>query len=148
MHGPHDEKFYKFLSGLEEEYEALRKSGYSGEGFHSEGRRLGANVSHDVPPHIARQKALEAAEKRRKISVVLGGGGRLGGTTRSYKSPRELAAEVRVSWKHHTRSSSTDAPLEIGCRTQSTRREGLRLRRACACRGREGCPRERAGRRH
>ncbi|KAI0660666.1 WLM domain-containing protein [Cubamyces menziesii] len=94
MHGPHDEKFYKFLSGLEEEYEALRKSGYSGDGFHSEGRRLGANVSHDVPPHIARQKALEAAEKRRKISVVLGGGGRLGGTTRSYKSPRELAAEA------------------------------------------------------
>ncbi|KAI0334343.1 hypothetical protein GY45DRAFT_1318345 [Cubamyces sp. BRFM 1775] len=94
VHGPHDEKFYKFLSGLEEEYEALRKSGYSGEGFHSEGRRLGTNVSHDVPPHIARQKALEAAEKRRKISVVLGGGGRLGGTTRSYKSPRELAAEA------------------------------------------------------
>ncbi|KAI0640007.1 WLM domain-containing protein [Trametes polyzona] len=94
VHGPHDEKFYKFLTGLEEEYQALRSSGYSGEGFHSDGRRLGANVSHDLPPHLAKQKALEAAEKRRHISVILGGGGRIGGMVRSNKSPRELAAEV------------------------------------------------------
>ncbi|OJT04503.1 DNA-dependent metalloprotease WSS1 [Trametes pubescens] len=94
VHGPHDEKFYKYLSGLEEELEALRKSGYSGEGFHSAGTRLGANVSHDVPPHIAKQKALEAAEKRRQISAILGGGGRIGGTIHNNKSPRELAAEA------------------------------------------------------
>ncbi|KAI8990593.1 WLM domain-containing protein [Trametes punicea] len=94
VHGPHDEKFYQYLSGLEEEYEALRKSGYSGEGFHAPGRRIGTNVSHDLPPHIARQKAVEAAEKRKQISVILGGGGRLGGAVRSNKSPRELAAEA------------------------------------------------------
>ncbi|KAI0652449.1 WLM domain-containing protein [Trametes meyenii] len=94
VHGPHDDKFYKLLSELEEEYDALRRSGYSGEGFHSNGRRLGANVSHDLPPHIARQKAVDAAEKRRQISVVLSGGGRLGGMTRNNKSPRELAAEA------------------------------------------------------
>ncbi|KAI0673725.1 WLM domain-containing protein [Trametes maxima] len=92
VHGPHDDKFYKLLSELEEEYEALRRSGYSGEGFHSNGRRLGANVSHNLPPHIARQKAIDAAEKRRQIIVVLSGGGKLGGTVRSNKSPRELAA--------------------------------------------------------
>ncbi|KAH9897816.1 WLM domain-containing protein [Cubamyces lactineus] len=109
VHGPHDEKFYKFLSGLEEEYEALRKSGYSGEGFHSEGRRLGTNVSHDVPPHIARQKALEAAEKRRKISVVLGGGGRLGGTIRGSKSPRELAAEAAERRAHDEKACASGA---------------------------------------
>ena len=96
VHGPHDDKFYKFLAGLEEEYAALRKSGYDGEGFHSAGRRLGTNVSHDLPPHLARQKALDAAEKRRQISLVLGAGGRLGGAaTDANKTPRELAAEVR-----------------------------------------------------
>ncbi|KAI0778767.1 WLM domain-containing protein [Trametes elegans] len=94
VHGPHDDKFYKFLSELEEEYEALRKSGYSGEGFHSSGHRLGTNVSHDLPPHIARQKAVDAAEKRKLINAVLGGGGRLGGVGRSNMSPRELAAEA------------------------------------------------------
>ncbi|TFY65780.1 hypothetical protein EVG20_g5306 [Dentipellis fragilis] len=94
VHGPHDDKFYKFLAELEEEYEALQRSGYAGEGFHSKGNRLGQNVSHDLPPHLARQRALEAAEKRRKIGAVLGSGGRLGGGSlaRSGLSPRQLAA--------------------------------------------------------
>ena len=55
------------------------------------------NVSHNDPPHIARRKALEAAEKRRQTSQVLGGGGRLGGQNRNAGlSPRELAARVSV----------------------------------------------------
>ena len=118
VHGPHDDKFYKFLSGLEEEYDALRRSGYAGEGFHSEGRRLGVSVSHDLPLHQARQKAAAAAEKRKQVSVVLSGGGRLGGVARSIKSPRELAAEVR---RHHSHacsfpSSTVHVFLPIGCR--------------------------------
>ncbi|KAH9837355.1 WLM-domain-containing protein [Rhodofomes roseus] len=95
VHGPHDEKFYKFLAGLEEEYYALKRSGYAGEGFFSKGQRLGTNVSHDLPPHLARQRALEAAEKRRQISAILGDGGRLGGVRgTTNKSPRQLAAEA------------------------------------------------------
>ncbi len=132
VHGPHDEKFYKYFSGLEEELEALRKSGYSGEGFHSAGTRLGANVSHDVPPHIAKQKALEAAEKRRQISAILGGGGRIGGTIHNNKSPRELAAEVRYSCARSLLCVPYSYPW-TGCGTQSARREGL-----CFGRGRSG----------
>ncbi|EPQ60315.1 WLM-domain-containing protein [Gloeophyllum trabeum ATCC 11539] len=95
VHGPHDEKFYKFLSGLEEEYDALKRSGYAGEGFFSPGHRVGTGVSHDLPPHIARQKALEAAERRRKLGTLMSGGRRLGGApVRRNLSPRELAAEA------------------------------------------------------
>lgn len=95
VHSPHDDKFYKYLSGLQDEYDALQVSGYAGEGFFSEGKRLGVNVSHNVPPHIARLKALEAAEKRKQTSRVLGGGGRLGGQNRNAGlSPRELAARA------------------------------------------------------
>ncbi|PSS29655.1 hypothetical protein PHLCEN_2v2803 [Hermanssonia centrifuga] len=95
VHGPHDEKFYKFLSELEDEFEALKRSGYAGEGFHSNGRRIGENVSHNLPPHVARAKALEAAEKRKNLSNVLGGARRLGGSVpRRALSPRELAAEA------------------------------------------------------
>ncbi|THH33147.1 hypothetical protein EUX98_g1046 [Antrodiella citrinella] len=95
VHGPHDEKFYKYLSGLEDEYDALKRSGYSGEGFFSNGVRLGQGVSHDLPPHIARAKALEAAEKRRKIGIMMSGSRRLGGSSKSgSRSPRELAAEA------------------------------------------------------
>ncbi|KAF9817989.1 hypothetical protein IEO21_03064 [Rhodonia placenta] len=96
-HGPHDEKFYKFLSELEDEYDALKRSGYAGEGFFSPGKKLGTNVSHNLPPHLAQQKALEAAEKRRQVNLIMSGGGRLGGPigrTRINKSPRELAAEA------------------------------------------------------
>ncbi|GLB43495.1 putative WLM-domain-containing protein [Lyophyllum shimeji] len=95
VHGPHDEKFYKFLAGLQDEYDALQRSGYAGEGFFSKGHRVGVNVSHDLPPHLARLKAAEAAEKRRQTSRVLGSGGRLGGGINAKGlSPRELAGQA------------------------------------------------------
>ncbi|KAF9486328.1 WLM-domain-containing protein [Pholiota conissans] len=114
VHGPHDEKFYKYLSGLQDEYDALQRSGYAGEGFFTEGRRLG--TSHNVPPHMARLKALEAAEKRRQTSRVLGPGGRLGGATKgSGLSPRELAARAAERRLKDEKScaSGADAQREI-----------------------------------
>lgn len=59
---------------------------------------MGANVSHDLPPHLARLKALEAAEKRKQTTRILGSGGRLGGRTANAQgmSPRELAAQVSM----------------------------------------------------
>jgi hypothetical protein len=98
VHGPHDEKFYAFLSGLQEEYDNLKRSGYAGEGFFSPGQRVGTS-SHNVTPQMARLKALQAAEKRTKLSQVMGssGGRRLGGPDRTPKSNlsrRELAAMV------------------------------------------------------
>ena len=58
---------------------------------------MGTNVSHDLPPHLAKAKALEAAEKRRRTSLLLGSGGRLGGTIDTKgKTPRQLAAEVSL----------------------------------------------------
>jgi hypothetical protein len=84
------------MSKLQDEYDELQRSGYAGEGFFSKGQRVGVNVSHDLPPHLARQKALEAAEKRRQSARVLGSGGRLGGRAINTRglSPRELAAQV------------------------------------------------------
>lgn len=96
VHGPHDEQFYKLLAELEDEYDALQRSGYAGEGFFSPGHRLGAGVSHNLPPHLARAKAAEAAEKRRQLSAINKGGGRLGGRVSALNilSPRELAARA------------------------------------------------------
>jgi len=101
VHGPHDDTFYKYLAGLEAEYEDLRRTGYSGEGFHSRGIRLGVGTSHNLPPHLARLKALEAAEKRRRAGGS--GGRRLGGGKagafddgRRQLTPRELASRVSL----------------------------------------------------
>jgi len=99
-HGPHDQRFYKFLSGLEEEWDALKLSGYSGDGFHSMGSRVGLGISHNLPMHKARTKAVEAAERRASQQRLLGGPGRkLGGPGKDQrdvitKTPRELAAEA------------------------------------------------------
>lgn len=67
----------------------------SGEGFMSDGSRLGG--SHGVPQHIGRIKGFEAAEKRAQKQRLMGPGGKLGGANavRPNKTPRELAAEVR-----------------------------------------------------
>lgn len=52
------------------------------------------DVSHNPSPHVAKLKALQAAEKRRK---ALGGEARkLGGSDVKGISPRELAARVFV----------------------------------------------------
>lgn len=105
VHGPHDESFYKFLSDLEDEYDAVKRSGWAGEGFHSVGRRLGEGISHDASPHLARQQALKAAEKRHRAGGMMAGGGRLGGSHKVGLSPRELAAAVS---KHSTISSGLE----------------------------------------
>ena len=85
------------MDKLQDEYFALRSSGYSGEGFHSDGTRVGIGVSHDVPMHLARDLALKKAEERQRLGQLMGtaGGQRLGGVKQKLgKSPRELAAEV------------------------------------------------------
>ena len=93
------------LSKLETEYDALRARGYSGEGFAGEGRRVGEGVSHNVPLSEARRKALEAANRRRRLNDVTGGPGRkLGGSTAAKRmTPREAAAWVNLPVSSHLR---------------------------------------------
>ncbi|KDR85584.1 hypothetical protein GALMADRAFT_204981 [Galerina marginata CBS 339.88] len=113
VHGPHDDKFYKYLDGLQDEYDELQRSGYAGEGFFSEGKRLGANISHNVSPHMARLKAMEAAEKRAQTSRVLGSGGRLGGLGRTAGlTPRELAARAAEKRARDEKSCASGADAQ------------------------------------
>lgn len=75
VHGPHDGKFHALWNQLRDEHEGLVLKGYSGEGFLSDGRRLGGR---QVPMQEARRLARAAAEKRRVLSS--GSGQRLGGS--------------------------------------------------------------------
>lgn len=136
MRGPHDEQFYKILAGLEDEYEALQRSGYSGEGFFSKGHRIGTNVSHDLPLHLAKSKALEAAEKRRRVAGMLGSGGRVGGSSavRQGMTPRQLAAEVCNIILFLVPSILTHL-THTGGRTKSPGREVVRFWRLGSTRG-------------
>lgn len=94
VHGPHHKQFYEFLDKLQDEYDVLRTSGYTGEGFFSEGKRAGS--TRDLPPHLAREKALQGAQRRQQINSIMGaaGGNRLGpGRSNIGKTPRQMAAE-------------------------------------------------------
>jgi DNA-dependent metalloprotease WSS1 len=90
------------LSRLQEEYYELKRTGYAGEGFFSNGRRLGAGIPQTVPALVAQQRSieLEIAERRRlRTNTVPGTNGpvRLGGGNLSSLglTPRELAILVR-----------------------------------------------------
>lgn len=75
VHGPHDGKFHALWNQLRDEHEGLVRKGYTGEGFLSEGHRLGG--SRQIPMHEARRLARAAAERRRVLSA--GSGRKLGG---------------------------------------------------------------------
>jgi hypothetical protein len=72
--GPHDANFMALWDQLRKEYEALLSKGYTGEGFLSEGHRLGGR---NIPRDEARRIARAAAEKRRTLTA--GSGQKLGG---------------------------------------------------------------------
>ncbi|EAA34780.1 hypothetical protein GE21DRAFT_379 [Neurospora crassa] len=82
VHGPHDAKFHALWNQLRDEHEGLAMKGYTGEGFLSEGRRLGGGSSNrgQIPMHEARRLAREQAEKRKvQTTLSAGSGQRLGG---------------------------------------------------------------------
>ncbi|PQE22678.1 hypothetical protein CJF31_00001601 [Rutstroemia sp. NJR-2017a BVV2] len=77
--GPHNQQFHAMWDQLRKEYEGLLSKGYTGEGFLSDGKRLGGRR---VPRHEARRLARIAAEKRQVRSS--GSGQKLGGRAVPY----------------------------------------------------------------
>lgn len=76
VHGPHNEAFHNLWNQLRDEHEALIRKGYTGEGFLSEGHKLGGSTQR-IPMHEAQRRARAAAEKRRTLTA--GSGQKLGG---------------------------------------------------------------------
>lgn len=83
--GEHDGRFHALWDELREEHETLVRKGYTGDGFMSEGRRLGGfgGSGGGRPPteRDLRELARVGAEKRRTMSTLSAGSGRrLGGS--------------------------------------------------------------------
>lgn len=74
MHGPHNQQFHALWNQLRDEHEELVIKGYTGEGFLSQGKRLGGAR---IPMDEARRRARASAERRRVIAKD--SGRRLGG---------------------------------------------------------------------
>ncbi|GJN79396.1 hypothetical protein PLIIFM63780_002909 [Purpureocillium lilacinum] len=76
VHGPHDDQFHKLWDQLRDEMQSLLNKGYTGEGFLTEGRRLGGAR---VPENELRRLVRQAADDRRKNQAGAALGRRLGG---------------------------------------------------------------------
>lgn len=99
VRGPHDVQFYNILNELNAELDKLIDSGYTGEGFFSQGKQLAAG--RQVSKNEARKKAIEAAERRQRLGKLMlpSGGRRLGGAESAIQreaqfTPQELAAQA------------------------------------------------------
>ncbi|KAJ2598670.1 hypothetical protein GGF39_002558 [Coemansia sp. RSA 1721] len=112
VRGPHDAVFYAKLDELKREAAELLVRGYTGDGFYSEGKRVGLGVSHDAPRHEMRDRAVKAIEERRM--------GRLGGP------PRTLGGgSGGADWK---RMQAQYSPAQMAARAAERR---LRDERWC-----------------
>jgi len=79
--GEHDSNFHRLWEELRDEHETLVLKGYTGEGFLTEGHRLGGGHHGVPPPHEMRRLARASAEKRQAQGTLSKGSGRrLGGT--------------------------------------------------------------------
>ena len=91
--GPHDAKFHGLWNELRNDHQDLLQKGYTGEGFLSEGKRLGGR---NIPLDEARRRARKAAETRQVLAAKSGqklGGSALTPSQRS-KDLRHLMAEA------------------------------------------------------
>ncbi|EFX03932.1 zinc metallopeptidase [Grosmannia clavigera kw1407] len=146
VHGPHDATFHALWNQLRDEHMALTLKGYTGEGFLSEGRRLGSgggggrNGHHNArirPMDEARRLARIAAERRQQQKERShsghgghnshdghgsSGGHRLGGTrphpgTDIRRVVAEAAAARGPKQKPSRPSSSSPSSLSSSCAT-------------------------------
>ncbi|KAF2682514.1 WLM-domain-containing protein [Lentithecium fluviatile CBS 122367] len=74
--GPHDNNFHNLWNELRDEHQSLIAKGYTGEGFLTQGKKLGGKR---VPLDEMRRQARIAAEKRKASTNQNEGGRRLGG---------------------------------------------------------------------
>lgn len=108
VHGPHDGKFHALWDQLRDEHEGLVMKGYTGEGFLSEGHKLGGRPG--VPPREARRLARAAAEERaRQSQLSRGSGQRLGG------APVQRGQDIRAVITNAIQRRNS---IERGCGSQ------------------------------
>ncbi|KAI2793275.1 hypothetical protein POX_b03328 [Penicillium oxalicum] len=123
VHGPHDRKFHALWNQLRDEHEELVMKGYTGEGFLSQGKRLGGSR---IPLDEARRRARAAAEQRKVLAKnsgkKLGGAPVLRGT--DVRKLRADAAQRRLEVTNGC-ASGTDQSDELA---QEASRNGFKTK--------------------
>jgi len=111
VHGPHDGQFHALWNQLRDEHEQLVRKGYTGEGFLSEGKKLGGRR---IPIDEARRRARASAEKRRTLTA--GSGQKLGG------APVRRGTDIR---KVIADAATRRATVTAGCGSGKKESKGI-----------------------
>jgi hypothetical protein len=112
--GPHNADFNNLWNELRDEHQSLLMKGYTGEGFLSQGQKLGGKR---IPLDEMRRQARIAAEKRKATTNANTGGHRLGG---SRAVGRDVDMRKVIADAASRRSSITE-----GCASGSSEAERL-----------------------
>ena len=138
----HDKSFYSLLDELKKEWELLSSKGYQGEGFFSQGQKLGSGHMFYKPSmavSAADKKQIKlAAERRARGEIVsregkkLGGSGEegriLGGETIEEVDPRHLAAIAAQERASDQKRCGAKHPTdEMKRETERAHREGTTI---------------------
>ncbi|KAE8271922.1 hypothetical protein A4X09_0g390 [Tilletia walkeri] len=106
VRGPHDSVFYAFLDKLKDEYQSIRISGWSGEGFLVPGRTLGRALPQQITQGMHTAIAAAMAEERRRRALLgldsaprrLGGAAGSGESSSSNnRTPAQRAADAAAT---------------------------------------------------
>ncbi|KAL6877072.1 WLM domain-containing protein [Trichoderma novae-zelandiae] len=132
VHGPHDGKFHALWDQLRDEWQGLLFRGYTGEGFLSEGHRLGGRQA--LPLREVQRLARSAAEKRKAHEqLTRGSGQRLGGgdiprPPRPGRNLRQAAAAAAEKRNKALEGCATDklSDNEIRAIADTASRNGFR----------------------
>jgi hypothetical protein len=121
--GPHNADFNNLWNELRDEHQSLLMKGYTGEGFLSQGKKLGGKR---MPLDEMRRQARIAAEKRKATTNANGGGHRLGGApTVSGLDMRKVIADAASRRSSITEGCASNS-LEAGRLVLQQEQEGFR----------------------
>ncbi|KAF1819579.1 WLM-domain-containing protein [Dissoconium aciculare CBS 342.82] len=125
--GDHDSRFHALWDELRDEYEVLVRKGYTGEGFLSEGRRLGGGsgiggnilANTRMSPQEMRRLARVSAEKRKAQGALsVGSGRKLGGSSPAQNRPNVDIRDVIVD-SIMRRNNNNNGMMHGGCASGS-----------------------------
>jgi hypothetical protein len=123
--GPHNADFNNLWNELRDEHQSLLMKGYTGEGFLSQGQKVGGKR---MPLEEMRRQARLAAEKRKATTNVNAGGHRLGGSSVGRDADmRKVVAEAATRRTSITEGCASGS-LQAGSLLHQQEQDGFRTK--------------------
>lgn len=124
--GPHNADFNNLWNELRDEHQSLLMKGYTGEGFLTQGQKLGGRR---IPLEEMRRQARSAAEKRKATTNANAGGHRLGGGVPASRGVdmRKVIADA-ASRRNSITEGCASGTSEAGRLVNQQEQDGFRTR--------------------